>query len=879
MTVEGNQEKTKSQQKSRPPRKQKNSKHYHQQSKHSKKQHSKYTKSTVSPKTSKSDEKTTPSLYRGKQHINFDQETLDVLGWDKLLDFFASLCRTSWGHKKAKNLPFLASYTQIQRELQQTQEAIWLFLERVELLPISNIEDLSPAFQRLEKGGTLDGHDFLEIANSISIASQLRQFLSHFKEEVPHLWERGELLEPLNGLKKEIERIIGENGQLRDNASWELESMRREMKNTHDRIRRKLQQYLTGSLSQSLTDTYYTLREDRYVLPVKASDKKRFQGGIVYGSSATGQTIYIEPQPLVELNNALRMAENDVAQEELRLLRQLSLRTKSHLDELISNLEIVRDLDLIQARVQFANKMKASIPEIVAYDDEMGFDLKKFRHPLLILKDIKVIPNDLQLTNKQRTLVISGPNTGGKTVALKMLGLSVLMARAALPIPAEQGSKIPLINALFTDIGDRQSIEQDLSTFSAQILKLHSILEKSDPQTLVLIDEIVVGTDPNQGSSLATAILLELAERHAFVAVTTHYEHLKMLPYENQQFINASVGFDHQKLEPTYHLYMGTPGTSNAIQIARKLGMPESVLNRVDELLSNNSERLDKIVSKLEQQYQEIYEERERATRARRRIEKQLLELQNKEEELEKLRRRLIEKESNVLNKELQDARKQLKTVMHDLKHESKDLNKIHKVHQQLNHTQQEAKKALAQIQQEFQQSPPPQAKSLKIGQKVQIISLKTTGEILSLPDSNDQIKIQVGVLRMRLPLSDLRLPNQHTQVTHPKKLHKSIKRENNSEKIEERSSTTFIPVQSRDNTCDLRGLTIEDALDTTEAFLDQALHQERDAVFIIHGHGTGALRKAIRQYVQSSPYIRFSRPGERGEGGNGVTVVQLTNS
>ncbi len=812
----------------------------------------------------------------GKLRTKFDPEALEALEWERILEYLASLCRTSWGIQKAKKLPFLDSYRKIEWELEQTREALHLFEETAETLPVEGVEDLSAAFQRLEKGGILEGADFLEIANELRVVEKLHRFLSQHQEAAPHLWERGELLEPLKPLRKEIERIIGENGQLKDDASWELESLREAVRKAHERIRRKLQQYLTGPMSQSLTDTYYTLREDRYVLPVKASEKRRFEGGIVYGSSATGQTIYIEPQSLVELNNALRIAENDVAQEELRLLRELSHRVKGHLRELIANLEIVRDLDLVQAKVRLIGEMRASIPEIVAFDDPTGFDLRQFRHPLLILKGVHVVPNDLQLGGKQRTLVISGPNTGGKTVALKMLGLAALMARAALPIPAERGSRVPLIDTLFTDIGDRQSIEEDLSTFSAQILKLHTILDEADPKTLVLIDEIVVGTDPEQGSSLAAAILLELAERGAFVAVTTHYEALKMLPYEDERFVNASVGFDLQRLEPTYRLFMGTPGTSNAIQIARRLGMPEAVLDRVQKILGDRSGKFDRIISKLEQQYEELFEERERETRARRRVEKQFLRLEKQQSELDALKQKILRQEGELLNKELREARQQLKSLMKELKEEeATDLKKIHQAHRTLQETREQAKELFEQVQQEFrpQKTLPPN--NLKVGQKVKIPSLNLMGEVLVAPDNNGFVKVQVGHLKMQLHLSELGLMSTPSKVATTTK---STSAPKSSKGTSESPRKAPIIVQTRENTCDLRGLTIEEALDMTENFLDQAFRQEWGAVFLIHGHGTGALRKAIRHYLKSSPYAKDFRAGEQSEGGNGVTVVQIAS-
>ncbi len=818
--------------------------------------------------------------------LRFDNEALAALDWQKIKEYLSGFCKTAMGQQRALRIPFLPTKTEIERELAQTQEALTLSRQRGESLPLSHIPDLTLPCQRLAKGGRLEADILLQFRHMLTSAEQIKRFIGQIKEELPALWERAELLDPLPNLRKEIERAIDESGQLRDDASWELGALRREVRSCHERIKRKLQHYLTGPQSRHLNDNYYTLREDRYVLPVKASDRNKIPG-IVYGSSKTGQTIYIEPQPLVDLNNALRMAENDVAQEEARILQKLSQLTTKSLPHLRSNLDLLRDLDLIYARVRFAEELNANIPVLVE-PSEGGFNLKRARHPLLIIKGVKVVANDIHLDHKRRGLLISGPNTGGKTVTLKTIGLFSLMVRAALPIPADEGSQVPLLTSVYSDIGDRQSIEQDLSTFSAQILKLRSILEKADEETLVLVDEIVVGTDPVQGSCLAAAILQELAECNAYLAVTTHYESLKSLPYEDERFENASVGFDLQKLEPTYRLYIGTPGCSNALQIARRLGLSDRLCHRVEKLLDTGTDRFERIVSRLEQQYEELYEERDRATRARQRVEKQMLTLQRKEDEITELRERLLRGEVESLQRELREAKEEIRSTVKTLqkKKQGGDLSKAHEVEREIQRLQKQAKETVQELDKKHKKASP-KAQQVQVGAKVRVHSLKAEGEVLEAPNEQGQVHVRVGNLRIRIPLSDIQLKGQgggahkqprktkskqHLRAVEPRK-----KRQEEPEAQDE--GDDFLAIQTRENRCDMRGLNVEEALQNADSFLDQAYHREWNTVFLIHGNGTGALRKAIRQLCKESPYIERYRPGGRGEGGEGVTVVKLSTT
>lgn len=814
----------------------------------------------------------------------FDPDTLQALEWSKVTSYFAGLCRTEWGEHYARQLPFTETRIEAERELEQVREAHQLLMSEGEELPLGRVKDLRMAFLRLQKGGSLDAPTFLDIAHFLETLASVRSFVQERKEWMPKLWERGELLDTCRGLRREIEATIDRKGAILDDASWELGTLRQHVRKCHEGIRKKMQEYLSPPTSRYLTDTYYTIREDRYVLPVNASEQSRVPG-IVYGSSSTGRTVYVEPRDLVERNNALRIAENDVSIEEARILRKLSRLAAKSVPSMSANLELLRDLDLIAAKVRMCDDLEASVPTLCDVGTETGLELKKARHPLLLLKGIKVVANDLKLGPKGRTLLISGPNTGGKTVSLKTMGICALMARAALPIPADAGSTVPYFSEVFTDIGDRQSIEHDLSTFSAQIVKLRSILECANNSTLVLIDEIVVGTDPEQGHALATAILESLTDKEAFVAVTTHYPELKALPHDDERFANACVGFNLETLSPTYRVYLGAPGGSSALAIARRLGIAEELCQRAEALMTPESGRFERILSRLEQQYEELYAERERASKARRQIERERLSLRDKQDELDRSKDHAFSQEETEWRNSVREARRALREATRKLKEtESPDWERVRKVEKELQQAETQARSSLEQA---AKATSSPVNGNLRLGQKVFLRSLRTEGELIELPNAQGQVLVRVGTLRTRVSVDELQNPKSKKQLaTKPKKKKKQSfqtvsnpaprRRAEPNPDTEGQQTDDFGGVPTQRNQCDLRGMRVEEAIDAAEAFLDKAFQQEMDVIYLIHGHGTGVLRKAIRNFCQSSSYVLKSRPGQQSEGGNGVTAVLL---
>jgi DNA mismatch repair protein MutS2 len=822
----------------------------------------------------------------------FDHETLQSLEWPKITAYLASLCRTEWGHHMAMHLPFAATRPEAERELKQAAEAHSLWMTLGEELPVAKVKDLRNAFRRLEKGGSLDGPTFLELGHFLHTVASVRSFLYQYREELPTCWERGELLESCKGLHREIESTIDRNGSLKEDASWELGALRQHVRKCHEGIRRKMQDYLSSPTSRYLTDTYYTIREDRYVLPVKASEQSQIPG-IVFGSSSSGMTVFVEPRELVERNNALRIAETDVSIEEARILRKLSTRAAKVVPVLMANLELLRDLDLVAARVKMAISLEATMPVLAPADGTAHIALKRARHPLLLLKGIDVVANDLELGPERRSLLISGPNTGGKTVALKTMGICALMARAALPIPADEGSVVPFFDAVFTDIGDRQSLEHDLSTFSAQILKLRSIMEMANDSTLVLIDEIVVGTDPEQGHALAAAILEDLASKHSFVAVTTHYPQLKAMPHEDERFANACVGFNLETLEPTYRVFLGAPGGSSALSIARRLGLSESLCQRAESLLTPEADRFERVVSRLEQQYEELYAERERSSKARRLLERERLALREQQEELEKLKERVVINEELEWRNAIREARKVIRELTQELKESTTpDWQRVRKAEKRLHETEEQARQIFAEAQPAPVVEQPQQKLSLSVGQKVYVRSLRTNGEVVELPDGSGQVLLRIGTLRTRVSMDDIQSKRggkgnqkqgargkqakkgKHTHAPQFRVTQEPAPAPARMAQTSENESFGGLPTSY--NQCDLRGMRVDEAIEKVEAFLDQAFQKELDVIYLIHGHGTGALRSAVREFCRSSSYVLRFRAGEPPEGGNGVTAVML---
>jgi DNA mismatch repair protein MutS2 len=709
---------------------------------------------------------------------------------------------------------------------------------------------------------------------------------------------------------------------LADHASPELGELRRRVQNYHERLKRRVEGYLKSTdLQTHLQDNYYTLRNERYVLPVKSGSRGHLPG-IVHGTSGSGQTLFIEPTELVELNNDLQLAQMEVAEEEQRILGRLSTLVAQGAPKLEANGGLLAYLDLTSAMARLSSLLRASRPTL---STRGALVLTQARHPLLVLralsaeKPFDVIPNDIELgelvlppkpvrelaalaaggeeqeegapvpegvPTRQQILIISGPNAGGKTVTLKTMGLCCLMARAGMHVPAEPGAEVPLVNSVFSDIGDEQSIERDLSTFSGHVVNLSGFLRRVDDKSLVLLDELFAGTDPAQGAALARAVLTWLAEKGALVAVTTHLETLKTLAFQDARFANAAVGFDLDQLRPTYALHIGLPGSSYALRIAQRLGLPQGILDRAWQHSDNAGQAdIERVLRQLERQRDKLSHERDQVRRLKQEADtikkdydKQLADLRKREE-------RMVHKETRALMAEVETARDLIRRHIKAL-HEAPPREaaggpsamtqeQLHETRKEVNEVAQKASDLLKEKEVELvrQERAPALPNRLQEGQEVWVRTFKRTGQVVELQHDRGRAVVQVGGIRATVTLEELYhlKSGEGAPIPKPRPVHADTPAKNET-------SLRIVGPQTPDNTVDLRGLMVDEALERLEIFLDAAYRAQEAGAYVIHGHGTGALKRAVRQFAAQARYLAHHRPGEQGEGGDGVTLVFFEN-
>lgn len=803
------------------------------------------------------------------------------LGWDELRSELAARAHTDRGAALARALEPSLDVGWIRTRMAEIAEARSLH-DATEAMPFGAITDIEPALARAEKGGHLDGPSLRAVAGVLRASGLMRRHLTVRAQRVPRLAGRAMLLAPLDDVRDPIEDAFDDGGVLRDTASPALGGLRKRAAALHEELGRKSRALLEDpQISPHLQDRFYTQREDRYVLPIRADARTRLRG-IVHGMSASGHTVFVEPEEIVDLNNRLKLAELEVTDEERRILGELTLLVTDALTSIRVNLEVLAELDLIDAGARLAIACAARDPIIEGGADGAPgqvprIDLRNARHPLMVLAGKRCVPNDIVLA-RGGTLVISGPNAGGKTVALKIVGLLSLMARAGLHVPAQEGSTLPLFETVLTDVGDDQSIEHNLSTFSAHVLNLNAFLKAAGPGTLLLLDEVAVGTDPEQGAALAQAVLERLAERGATVIVTTHYDRLKALGARDPRFTNASVGFDLTELAPTYKLHIGVPGASGAIVVAKRLGLPEEVASRADELLGKRQQGLEELLHQVDTERRRLMEqvtaaaaEHERAAEERRRAERLTEEAAAR---LKEARRAAHDEALDALK----GARIEFERVKGELKRTQAEARQG-----ALAQAERDLDRAAAELRRHATPSPvaggrTPTPDELTIGVEVVVPNMGARGVIAALPAPGRAL-VQMGVLKVTVPVEELRMP--------PRAGRDDRGREGRGPAAgggggggTARSGTHPAPgaapatVRTTANSLDLRGERVDAALAMAEKFVDDALRGGVDAVFLVHGHGTGALRSALREHFTRFPGVRTLRPGSPEEGGDGVTVL-----
>ena len=783
------------------------------------------------------------------------ERTLRVLEYEKVKEQLLEHVASSLGRDKVKGLVPSTDYEEVV-EMQETTDEAAKVIRLKGHVPLGGIFDVRPNVKRAKIGSMLSPHELLDIASTMYGSRQMKRFIEDMIEngvELPILETYVARIVSLYDLEKKITNCISDGGEVVDSASEKLRGIRQQIRTAESRIREKLENMTRSSNAQKmLSDAIVTIRNDRYVIPVK-QEYRGVYGGIVHDQSASGQTLFIEPQVIVELNNALQEARVKEKQEVERILMMLTEEVAAEADIILENVDVVAELDFIFAKAFYAKRLKATKPIL---NNERYMNLRQARHPLIDPK--VVVPNDIVLGKDFTTIVITGPNTGGKTVTLKTVGICILMAQSGLHIPVLDESEICVFKNVFADIGDEQSIEQSLSTFSSHMVNIVDILEQADFESLVLFDELGAGTDPQEGAALAISILDEVYNRGARVVATTHYPELKAYGYNRDQVINASVEFDVNTLSPTYKLLIGVPGRSNAFEISKRLGLSDRVIDRARGHISTESNKVENMIAKLEESRKNAEREWNEAEELRKQSEKLHKELQRQIIEFNEERDERLLKAQKEGEEKVELAKKEAEEIIRELRQLRKAKLADIKDHELI-----EAKSRLAGAAPELVKKQQTKVKNtapkqvLRPGDEVKVLTFGQKGQLLKKVSDNEW-NVQIGILKMKVKESDMEYINTPNPVE--KKAVTAVKGRDYHVSLE----------------LDLRGERFEDALARVEKYLDDAQLASYPRVSIIHGKGTGALRQGVQDYLKKHRGVKSFRYGDMGEGGLGVTVVEL---
>ena len=787
-----------------------------------------------------------------------DRHYFRLLEYDAIIERVSDHAASPPGKERVASLRPSYDPEEVRRRLAATLEGMEL-LRWKDGVSLSGVRDIRPSLRRARIGGILEGRELIEIADTLAAGRKVCGQIADIEEEkapLPHLRSLAARFEGLKSLEEQIRKCVDEQGAVVDRASSALTRIRRTIERVQEQVRNALEQILRNSHYQKMIqEPIITVRNDRYVIPVKQEYRSAF-GGIIHDQSASGVTLFIEPEAVVQLNNRLRELQLEEEREVERILKELSAQVGSVVDALATNIEVLAEMDLILAKARFGRRIRGTVP---AVGRDVPIRLKRARHPLIPPEE--VVPIDVELGDPHRVMVITGPNTGGKTVTLKTVGLLALMAHAGLPIPAEDGSGFPLLSGVFADIGDEQSIEQSLSTFSSHLSHIVRILGKADGRSLVLLDELGAGTDPAEGAALAIGILEHLLERGCLVVATTHYSELKVFAHARSGVINASVEFDVETLRPTYRLLIGIPGKSNAFAIADRLGLPREIIDRAKAQLTSEENRLEEMIAALSADRRAAEEERKRAERLRKEAESLHAELKKKMEAWKETKGRLLESARREARSVVARAEREAEEVLRQLREWARRRPDQLKEHQLI-----EAKKRLegAVPEMEIPARPAEGAgdpdRPLKPGDRVWVRTLNQKGEILE-DLGGEEFQVQIGSLKMKVSRKDLAwIGSGKTEQGDFRRKTASFRRASEGVRPE----------------LDLRGKMVEEAVYAIDRYLDQAILAGYREVYLIHGKGTGALRTGVQQFLRNHPNVKRFRLGGHGEGGSGVTVVEL---
>jgi len=797
-----------------------------------------------------------------------DSKTLNVLEYPKILEKLTGYCDFSASMELARSLEPTDSFDLAQARIAETTEARRLL--SIQDVSIGAAHDIRPAADLAARSGVLDPQALLDVKSTLIACRELKKTFEKKEGEYPRLCLIAQGLPETHGIVDAISRVLSERGEVLDSASVKLADIRRNLRIAHDRLMSRLQKYITDSHTSSmLQESIITQRDGRYVIPLRAEFKGRIKA-VVHDQSSSGATLFVEPLPVVEANNAIRELQLAERDEERRILAEVSSVVGEHASELKYGIENLAVLDLAFAKGKYGDSMKASEPLLRQKKEERGkksetvlssfvFHLIQARHPLL--DPDTVVPIDVDPREGTRAIVITGPNTGGKTVSLKTVGLLVLMAQSGLHVPAQSGSELPFFKSVYADIGDEQSIEQSLSTFSGHITNIIRILKQIDNRSLVIFDELGSGTDPQEGAAIARAILTHLLEMGCMTLVATHYPELKTFAHSTEGVVNASLEFDIKTLRPTYKLTIGLPGRSNALAIAQKLGLPQTIIESAKAEINPLDLRADKLLDDIRKERNRTSREREKLEKQRAKLEAQNADLAKRLEKIEDERRETIAKARAEAELEVAVLKRNIDSLKSQLKRASQPLTAIRAIEEKMEVIE---GKVEAPVERKSDQSSVISNQGLKLGEKVTVSTLNAEGVVTALGESDAEV--QIGTIRVRAKMSDL--------------IRKSAVEINESKVKSQKSSdirpSTLDSKKSPGMEVDLRGLMAEDALDKMERYLEQAYLSGLPWVRIIHGKGTGKLRQAVREALKGHAYVKSFEEGGHTEGGEGVTVAKL---
>jgi DNA mismatch repair protein MutS2 len=794
-----------------------------------------------------------------------NDKSLHDLQWDKILAELSARCHTARGAEAALALAFLSDPDAARGRMAETAEAR-LLRQLEEPLPFGQIHDVRVALDHVERGGDLAGPDLVAIGETVLGCARLRRHVKEHAAEAPRLADRAEPIAELPHVSGPILDSFEDGGRLADHASPELGPMRRRVASLHEELGRRVKDLLDDeTIAPWLQDRFWTQRDDRYVVPLRADARGRVKG-IVHGTSQSGHTLFVEPEAVMDLNNRLKMAESDVADEERRILAALTAYVREESPAIRAGCDVVESLDVTDAAALLADALDAAAPEIGGAE----LVLRRARHATMVLSGRACVPNDIELA-AGKSMIVSGPNAGGKTVALKTTGLAALLVRAGLCIPAEAASKIPWYERIETDIGDDQSIEKNLSTFSAHIQRLREITAAAGPATLVLIDEVAAGTDPEQGSALAQAFLEALAGHGGHALVTTHYERLKALPPRDERFVNASVGFDLTSMSPTFRLHLGVPGSSGALWVARRLGLGAEVVARAEALLGDRRAGIEELLTAVAEERRRLEIERAAADAARREADRATRAAEAAERSAQAREDRAKKTAFDESMVALRQARDELDELKRRIRHGDKDAAAAAKAR-----VAEIAGAVAAHAPAKAGGGVPVRAEDLRAGTPVVVAHLGGRGVVMGPPERG-RVTVQVGKIRTTCAVEDLRLdpatPNRAERRADTAVRRRAVAPARAQPNL---PPDDLAPARTIESTVDVRGERVEDALALLDKFIDESLLAPRDTVFVIHGHGTGALRNAVREHLAMHAAVSKWRAGKDSEGGDGVTVVWL---